>query len=134
MPQGESQYFTLEEANKTLPYVRRIVADIVAAHSRWRDEVKNYELAPADEQVALQEQVNQVAVQINEYLEELTSVGCVFKGFDDGLVDFRSLMGGKEVCLCWRLGEPEVLYWHEQDAGFSGRQKIQPELVSKGSA
>lgn len=133
MQQEESQYFTLEEANKTLPYVRRIVADIVAAYNGWRDGVKNYELAAADKQVALRDQVDQAAVRINEYLEELTSVGCVFKGFDDGLVDFRSRRGDKEVCLCWKLGEPEVLYWHEPDAGFSGRQKIKPELVSKAS-
>jgi hypothetical protein len=42
----------------------------------------------------------------------------------DGLCDFYSVMDGREVFLCWRLGEPEVSYWHELDAGFAGRQPL----------
>jgi hypothetical protein len=33
-------------------------------------------------------------------------------------------MDHREVYLCWRLGEPEVMYWHELDAGFAGRQPL----------
>jgi hypothetical protein len=41
-----------------------------------------------------------------------------------GLIDFRSLRGGREVYLCWRLGEGEIAWWHELDAGFQGRQPL----------
>jgi len=46
-----------------------------------------------------------------------------------GLVDFPALVDGKEVYLCWKLGEPEVLFWHDMDAGFAGRQSLTAMLV-----
>ena len=39
-------------------------------------------------------------------------------------MDFPALREGREVYLCWRLGEEEVAFWHELDAGFSGRQPL----------
>ena len=41
------------------------------------------------------------------YIEELRRLGVEFKG-PDGLCDFYSIMDGREVFLCWRLGEAEV--------------------------
>ena len=52
--------------------------------------------------------------KLNAYLEELRGLGVEFKG-PDGLCDFYSRMDGRDVFLCWRLGEPEVLYWHDLD-------------------
>jgi hypothetical protein len=136
------QYFTLEEANKTLPYVRPVASDIVDAYRRWKDGVRRFEVIAAgsrsdpgetDEQIELREEVDGVARQISAYLEELSNVGCVFKGFDDGLVDFHSRIEGRDVFLCWRLGEEEITHWHELDAGFAGRQELVPELVQGGS-
>ena len=31
--------------------------------------------------------------------------------------------------LAARLGEPEVQFWHEVDAGYAGRQPLSPSLV-----
>jgi hypothetical protein len=134
----ENRYFTLEEANRTLTYVRPIVSDIVKAYERWREGVQNYEVIAAgsrsdegetDEQVALREEVDRIAREINAYLVELSAVGCVFKGFDDGLVDFYSRLDGRDIFLCWKLGEPEITTWHELEAGFAGRQELVPALV-----
>ncbi len=137
------RYFTVEEANNTLPYVRRIVGDIVNEYERWRDHIFKYELLAAgnsaeesetDEQVALREQVDTIARRINGLIEELTAVGCVFKGFDDGLVDFHSKRDGRDIYLCWKLGEPVIQYWHAIDAGFASRQALEGELVDGGSS
>ena len=38
------KFFTLAEANRTLPLVRRVVQDIMAAHPAWKDLVSRYEL------------------------------------------------------------------------------------------
>jgi hypothetical protein len=138
MADEEYRYFSLEEANLALPYVRRIVNDVVAAYDTWRDGVKRYEVIAAEsrgdlgeteEQVLLRDEVDRIARQINQYLEELNAVGCVFKGFDGGLVDFHCRLPDRDICLCWKLGEPEIRYWHELDAGFAGRQELEPELV-----
>ena len=43
MAEERIKYFSLEEANRTLPYVRPIVADIVKTYGEWRAGVKRYE-------------------------------------------------------------------------------------------
>jgi hypothetical protein len=132
----DRKYFTRDEANRTLPLVRRIVQDIVDDYGRWKDCLEQYELAAArqrpdegesPEAVALRERVDEIARRINEYIAELEQVGCVLKGFDDGLVDFRGQVAGRDVWLCWRLGEPEVGHWHEIDQGFRYRRPFEPE-------
>jgi len=133
MTETAVKHFTIAEANATLPYVRKIVEDIVAEYERWRDAIYRYELLAAgsksdggetEEQVELRIAVDEIAQRINEYINELTAVGCIFKGFDGGLVDFYSRHDDRDVFLCWKLGELEVSHWHEVDAGFAGRQPI----------
>ena len=125
--------FTLAEANRTLPLVRRIVADIVALHPQWRDLVYRYELVAAQsrpdwgespEQIGLRTDIERVARQINDYLLELEQIGCVFKGFDQGLVDFYGQLDGRDIFWCWKSGEERIEHWHELDSGYGGRQPI----------
>ena len=131
------KYFTLSQANKTLPLVKRIVADLTSLHPRWRDLVYRYELIAAQakpewgespEQLALRAEIEALARQINDYLVELDQVGCVFKGFEAGLVDFYGQLDGREILWCWKQGEDQITYWHEIEAGFAGRQPV-PELT-----
>jgi hypothetical protein len=138
MAETAVKYFSVAEANATLPYVRRIVEDIVAEYERWKDAIYRYEMIAAgstaesgesDEQVRLRAEVDEIAQRINAYINELTSVGCIFKGFEGGLVDFHSQLHGRDIYLCWRLGEPDVGHWHEVESGFAGRQPLPPELL-----
>jgi len=131
------KYFTLDQANKTLPLVRKIVSDITSLHPVWRDLVYRYELVAAQsdpkwgestEQVALRTQIEAVARQINGYMVELGEIGCVFKGFEEGLVDFYGQLDGRDMFWCWKQGEERISHWHELEAGFAGRQPI-PELT-----
>ena len=71
-----------------------------------------------------------LAERINGYLGELSDIGCVFKGFDAGLVDFYSLLDDRLIFLCWRLDEPAVEHWHEIDSGFSGRHPLDPGILT----
>jgi hypothetical protein len=132
--------FTLSEAERTLPLVRRIVADLMAEYPRWRAAVGRFELltggARADwgetgELVAARDAVTAAADRINGYLKELETIGCVFKGFDAGLVDFYSLREDHPVFLCWRMGEDRIAHWHELDAGFGGRQPIDAAVLTE---
>ena len=75
--------------------------------------------------MALREQVDEVAHSINGYMDELAQIGCVFKGFDQGLVDFYCKRDDRDVFLCWKYGEPAVEHWHELEGGFAGRQPVE---------
>lgn len=132
--------FTLEEAESTLPLVARVVSDIQDEYPRWRAAVARYEMlsggARADwgetpELLAAREDVSSRAERINRYLGELSQVGCLFKGFEAGLVDFYTLREDRLVFLCWHLGEEHIAFWHEVDAGYDGRHPLHPEEFSE---
>lgn len=124
--------FTVDTANRTLPLVRRIVSDAVRDYWRWQDKVRQYEQvaasravdAPNEDAERLERETAQLAHDIDGYVAEIRELGVEFKGFDTGLVDFPAEMDGRPVLLCWQLGEESVLYWHEEDAGFAGRQPL----------
>ena len=128
--------FTIDQANRMLPLVRKIVQDIVDEYARWQKLVKALDVAAAApsrdavELDRLQRDIQSTATAIDRYVAELTELGVEMKGLDVGLVDFPGEIGGRPVCLCWRLGEPAVAHWHERDAGFAGRQPLAPNAVA----
>ena len=139
----EFKLFSLEEAQRTLPLVRRIVQDLTVEYPAWRAAVGRFEVltggARADwgetqELIAAREEVAGHAERINRFLQELDAIGCVFKGFEVGLVDFYSLRDDRPIFLCWRLGEDRIAYWHEIESGFAGRQPIDGSILSAVSS
>ena len=131
--------FTVDEANRTLPLVSRIVEDLVRDHSRWEDKVREFELAtvgatpekPDAIAELLQIEAQRLAKDIEGYIAELNDLGVICKGMDTGLVDFPGQIEGRNVFYCWKLGEPSVQYWHEIDAGFVGRQRLHPLALTE---
>jgi hypothetical protein len=129
--------FTVEQANRTLPLVRRIVEDVVAQHRRWRETIMELDLvasaARSDDAQTRAEELEQRALgfarELDEYQRELAALGIQLKDPRLGLVDFPAELDGRQVLLCWHLGEPEVRFWHEVDAGYAGRRPLVPQLV-----
>lgn len=114
--------FTLEEANRALPLVRRIVTDLVSTHAETVALQARLGRLPAKDQPAAQTQLQGRLERLEDLVDELTEVGCEVKDFALGLVDFTGRHQGRDVCLCWKLGEDRVAHWHELTAGFGGRQ------------
>lgn len=101
--------FTRAQAEATLPKVRPLLEDL-------QRRVATYRRRPSDP----------VAREIEALLADIAEFGVEVKDPDRGLVDFRSRMRGREVYLCWHLGEPDrIAYWHDLDAGFAGRKIIE---------
>lgn len=131
-----ARFFTLDEANRTLPLVERIVGDIVECYGPFQADLEEFHrLATrggADEHVErlteLRARIDGASDRINEFIRELHEIGCLFKGFEEGLVDFYALHRGEPIFLCWRLGEDRIGFWHAVDAGFAGRQPITSEM------
>ena len=78
----------------------------------------------AEELAHVQQELEKDGEQLREYVRELEVLGVEPKSGPEGLVDFPAVLDGRIVYLCWKLGEPEVLHWHELDAGFAGRQSL----------
>lgn len=58
---------------------------------------------------------------------DVTALGAVIKDPQVGLLDFYGRIDGRLVWLCWRYGEERLRYYHELEAGFSGRRLLRPE-------
>ena len=124
--------YTVDQANRALPLVRRIAEDIVTQYGRWQERVREFEIVTTrstadrqDERAArLQREVQALAAEIDGYVAELAELGVEFKDYERGLLDFPGERDGRPVYLCWQLGEPAVRFWHELDTGFPGRRPV----------
>jgi hypothetical protein len=130
-----ARLFTIEQANAMLPLVRAITQDLATLAREVFDRrhrlallTAGRDLRPGDpyaeELAQIEAELEKDALRLQGYVDELTQLGVEAKGAVEGLVDFPSQMDGRIVYLCWRLGEPEVLHWHDLDAGFAGRQPL----------
>src|SRR5919206_3798696 len=132
-----TRLFTVEEANRTLPLVRRIVEDVVRQHRQWREKILELDLVasssradePRDRAEKLEQEAQGLAREIDGYQRELEELGIQLKDRRMGLVDFPSEIGGRKVLLCWRLGETGGQVWHYEEAGYAKRQPLQPKPV-----
>ena len=117
--------FTPAEANRALPLVRSIVADIL---DRAR-ELRERESRPA--RPGERDEREQIRQDILSMMEELESLGATFKDWDFelGLVDFPARIEGREVLLCWRSNEDRVRWYHGPNEGFAGRMPIPEDLL-----
>lgn len=72
--------------------------------------------------------------QLRDDVALLLGRGCVVRSLDSGLVDFRARHVDRDIYLCWKLGEPRLLWWHELDEGFLGRKPVDllPETTLYG--
>ena len=127
--------FTVEQANATLPLVRAIAEDLaelsrevierrerLAALTAGRERKP---FGPYQEELAhVEEELEKESERLQEYVEERRELGVEPKNGPEGLIDFPSMMDGRLVFLCWKLDEPEVLFWHDIEAGFAGRQSL----------
>ena len=116
--------FTLEQANKALPLVKRIVADIVRTHEEITECQAQLEVTKPNQQAVLQDRLRVCLEHLQDYVDELMEVGCDLKDYRLGLVDFIGRHQGHDVCLCWKLGEETIAHWHEISTGYTGRQPV----------
>jgi len=121
----EERQFTAEEANDLLPALSESLRQIRQARGIILDGAEHIRRSASmnggggvgkDYWDALQ--------TMRKHLEALTERGIILRDAGSGLVDFPSAREGREVFLCWKLGEERVEYWHPPDTGFSGRKPL----------
>jgi hypothetical protein len=122
------KFFTLDEANALVPQLLDWVPEIQKLSGSMNHDFPDIRNAreKARWNGGSAEGVGylNVVLKYNHLIKEIESIGCEIKGLREGLIDFPSIREGREVYLCWRMPEQEIRFWHNLDAGFSGRQPI----------
>lgn len=138
-----TRYFTLEQARALLPRVRSSMGQALQLHRHLRASVAS--LGDAGHEVdwallrgeqQLDEQADERSTQalararmiymaLRESIGQIEALGVEVKSVMNGLIDFPSWCDGeREVVLCYKLGEPELEFFHDLDEGFTGRRPI----------
>lgn len=129
----ERHYFTLDEANRRLSEVERsllLMREALEGGQQVRDQIQVLEVIGAlDPRSPEHEELLERRAELEDwraaFMDEqarLERDGIIVRDLVAGLVDFPALWQGREIHLCWRLGEAQVSWWHEVDAGFTGRR------------
>jgi hypothetical protein len=122
-----SRHYTLEDARALLPQIREWLDELV----KLRDQTAEYDAQIA----ALLSSGNDLGSPVisawlktvlclRDLLRQFQSRQIQLKDIDRGLIDFPSVIGGKEVFLCWEKDEEDIEFWHELDAGYAGREHL----------
>jgi hypothetical protein len=128
-------YYTIAEANAALPLVRAIAADLSALSGDVNDRRRRVSALldnrkpepnnPYHEELdQVQRDLDHDAGRVQELIEELRQLGVEPSASRDGTVDFPSLIAGQKALLCWRLGEPDVRFWHRWDEPCTRRRRL----------
>ena len=121
------RHFSRAEANTLLPQLTELLSRLRDAKEQLTDEEAHEalaEAAPANGGGDEGRQVGVAFLEVRRLLETIERSGIVLRDIDRGLVDFPAVIDGREVYLCWELGEDEVGFWHDMDAGYVGREPL----------
>lgn len=129
-----ARYFTVEDANGLLPAIEPILQNLKSLRERMvhiAGAVADFELLASgnghshdSEALNPENDMRGLRDEIREGLAFLDEMGIQVKDIEHGIVDFPARMFGREILLCWRLGEKSVSHWHDVNSGFSGRQPL----------
>jgi hypothetical protein len=129
--QNLERTFTVAEANGLIPQLREHLSAVKRARAvliRTKEDIKKAS-AKAQFGGGSFAGPHYIAAleQINENLQAIHEMGVLVKDLDIGLCDFPHVLNGRIVYLCWKLGEPEVQWWHEINSGYMGRQPLKDD-------
>lgn len=80
---------------------------------------------PTDAEIrVLRLRMQGVIDQMQAGVARIDELGITLREIETGLIDFPALASGRQIWLCWRLGEKEVGWWHELGDGFSARRAL----------
>jgi hypothetical protein len=127
-----SRFYSIDQANARLrdlvPVLRSLKADrdAVAAGQRELASFRqtNGNARHAEDLKARETKIAEMVFRMERHVTQIVEWDVTLRDIETGLVDFPALVNGRQVCLCWRLGEPTVSFWHRQNEGFASRRAI----------
>ena len=128
MSDEHARTFTVEEARAILSEVRPFAEQLHEAHAimdRTHDDVMDS--VPTNGGGPAHREFLDASRAASTALDALEAKGVVVRDPANGLLDFPHERDGQVVYLCWRIGEPDIEWWHPSETGFAGRKPITPE-------
>jgi hypothetical protein len=131
-----ARYFTVAQAERMLPEVERALRDALfhkaeyqKADQEFSQQMQRIRMAGGSRVdrgplLALRARRDTSAAALQEAMERVEQTGALVKDLDIGLIDFLTFYDEREVCLCWKLGEDRIRFWHGLEEGFRGRKPI----------
>lgn len=135
------RHFTLTEAERMLPEVDRALRDALFHKAQYQAAEEALNATMERIRMAGGSRVNPTPIlamragrdasagALREVFEKIEQMGILVKDLDIGLIDFLAHYQGREVCLCWKLGEERIRFWHGTDEGYAGRKPIDREFL-----
>ena len=121
------RHFTIEQANLLLSSLKPLLRELRDAKDLLTDDEAHELLsdsAPTNGGGPAGRQVGEAFLEVRKLLLAVQEAGIVVRDIDRGLIDFPAVIEGREVYLCWELGEDEVNFWHDLETGYRGRQPL----------
>ena len=133
---GKQKYFTVDDANQKIPWLELKLQEIVSSNKNIKqlkmdlDNIlrKRSSNGHSDTDQDVQDNRKEIDTSVDRLksvVQEINDSGIILKDIDLGIVDFPAVWKGREVYLCWLLGESSIQFWHEIDIGFAGRQPLE---------
>lgn len=135
------EFFDLERAERLLPQLEQLLRAALEEKKRLchfgREQAQQIEriIVMGGSRVDLEcfaeskKGKEESGARLRQAAEEIEALGCLVKDLDIGLVDFPCRFGEREVYLCWKLGEPNIQFWHHVEEGFAGRKPLDKETI-----
>ncbi len=131
-----SSFFDIDAANEALTEVGPLLAtlsDQRAELIRLRDSALAAHAAASGGGTAKddREETQRIRLRMQGIIDQMAAavaridaLGITLRDIEQGLIDFPALAGGRQVWLCWQLGESDVAFWHELETGFGSRRPL----------
>jgi len=116
MPHRFHRHYTREEARQLLPRVRQWLERLQHLHQQIQLYDKQTRLMIAAGDDIGGRRVNEWIANTAEFkhlMREFESREIQVRDLERGQIDFPTLIGDKEACLCWEQGEEDVSNWRE---------------------
>ena len=127
--------FTVKEASDLIPWLEENLKELALLYIRLKQSQLDYQdlsrrrnnngHSSSDEEIeSARKDVSKFSAEIESGMEVILQEGILVRHVESGLVDFPSTRDGREVYLCWFLGEKDIGFWHETNVGYSSRQPL----------
>lgn len=149
-PKPTNHRFSFHSANGMLPLVKSIARDVFqlsteiaetqerlaaisvtkTSSSRKSSSDKPAKASPYSKELdAISATVEAKQTRMDACVQELIDLNLVAPEIGKPFVDFPAVYDDNDVCLCWKIGEPKIAFWHLHTESCDQRRPVDMNLI-----